>query len=312
MSSTKWTAQDIPDLSGKVMIVTGGNSGLGYWSVFELARKGAHVIMTARDMAKGEKARQQIVADVPSASIEVMRLDLADLSSVRAFAESFGQKHAQLDVLMNNAGVMAMPRRETKDGFEMQFGTNHLGHFALTGLLFDHIVNTPNSRVVTVSSGAHTRSAGINFDDLMGEREYGKWAAYSQSKLANLLFAYELQRLFDKMGVSAISVGAHPGYAATNLQNVDDAPIARFILKITNRVFAQDARQGALSQLYAATAPDVRGGDYVGPTGLMGMRGTPGIVKSSEASYDEAAAKRLWEVSEQLTGIAYPQVAVAS
>lgn len=302
---SKWTVADMPDLSDKMMVVTGANSGLGYESSLALATKKATVVMACRNMEKGEAAKATILAEVPNASLEVMALDLSSQQSIRDFATAFHDKYDQLDVLLNNAGVMALPRRETADGFEMQFGTNHLGHFALTGLLLDRLLATPKSRIVTVSSGLHERGA-VNFDDLHGRQSYDKWKAYSQSKLANLLFAFELQRKLTTIGSQTISVGTHPGYAATNLQqagpNMEGSFLMKWVMRLANRFVAQSAEMGALSQLYAAVADDVQGGDYIGPNG---MKGYPQKVDSSPASKSKEDATRLWAISEDLTGIEY-------
>lgn len=308
MSSSKWTKADMPNLAGKTAIITGANSGLGFEVAKGLAEKGATVIMACRSAPKAAKALADLRSDVSNAKVEVMELDLASLASVRKFADDCKAKYNSLDILCNNAGIMAIPRRTTADGFEMQFGTNHLGHFALTGALIDLVKATPGARVACVSSGLHT-SGKINFDDLMGEKSYDKWAAYSQSKLANLLFAYELQRKFSATGINAISVGTHPGYTATNLQSVgptmEGSLLARIGMKIANTLIAQSVEMGALPLLYGCTASNVNGCDYIGPTGMNGMRGYPGKVKSNELSYDEALAKRLWQVSETLTGVQF-------
>ena len=305
----RWTAEDIPDQRETIHLITGGNSGLGWESALALVRNGAQVIMGSRSTSKGEEARQAILKIVPSASINVMALDLASLTSIRRFVDTFKAKYRQLNVLMNNAGLMAVPQSKTEDGFEMQFGVNHLGHFVLTGLLYDVLVNTPNSRVVTVSSGLHENGV-MNFENLMLVNEYRGFKAYSQSKLANLLFAYELQRKFEREGVSSISVGTHPGFTATNLQKMGKARLNP-VSWVLSRVMAQPAAIGVLPQLYAATAPDVVGGAYYGPGGFQKMRGHPELQKSAEASYDQAAAKRLWEASVKLTGIRYPERAAA-
>lgn len=301
----RWTAEDIPEQGGTVHLITGGNGGLGWESALALARHGARVIMASRSSSKGEEARQAILKRVPGASVNVMALDLASLTSIRRFAEAFKTRYQRLDGLMNNAGLMAVPQSKTEDGFEMQFGVNHLGHFALTGLLYDLLASTPNSRVVTVSSSLHENGV-MNFDNLMLVNEYRGFKAYSQSKLANLLFAYELQRRFEREGVSSISVGAHPGFTATNLQKMGKARLNP-VSWVLSHVMAQPAETGALPQLYAATAPDVVGGAYYGPGGFQQMRGYPERQKSSPASYDQAAAKELWQVSEQLTGVRYLQ-----
>ncbi|MFE0150393.1 oxidoreductase [Nonomuraea sp. NPDC059007] len=297
-----WTAADIGDLSGLAAVVTGANSGIGMIAAGELARRGAATVLACRDVAKGEAAAQLMKKAAPHASIEVRQLDLADLASVRAFAAAYT---GGLDVLVNNAGVMALPYRQTVDGFEMQFGTNHLGHFALTGLLLPRLLERPDPRVVTVSSGLH-KGGHIDFDDLQGERSYRKWAAYGQSKLANLLFAYELQR---RAAGALTSVAAHPGYAATNLQAVgprmEGNPILEFGSRLGNVLFAQSAERGALPLLYAATERGLAGGTYVGPDGRFGSRGYPTPIDSSPASKDRAVAARLWSVSEALTGVHY-------
>jgi NAD(P)-dependent dehydrogenase (short-subunit alcohol dehydrogenase family) len=288
---TKWTAADIPDQSGRTHVVTGANSGLGQVIATELARAGANVIVACRDTAKGEQA-----ASAMPGNAEVRHLDLSDLASVRAFAAGLGD----IAVLVNNAGVMATPQRRTKDGFELQIGTNHLGHFALTGLLLGRIAD----RVVTMSSFAH-RMGRIDLDDLNWERRrYQRWAAYGQSKLANLLFTYELQRQLTATGSSRQALASHPGYAATNLQSHTDS-IQDGVMGITNRLFAQSADMGALPALYAATVPSIPGGSYVGPDGPLEQRGYPKIVKSSKRSYDEATAAGLWTLSEELTGVTF-------
>ncbi len=303
----RWINHNIPDLTGKVAVVTGANSGLGLEATRVLARKRARVALAVRNLEKGGAAAQAIRRDVPAADLTVMRLDLADLAAVRSFASGFLSGYDRLDMLLNNAGVMALPYRKTADGFEMQFGTNHLGHFALTGLLLPLLLETPGARVVTVSSGAH-QIGRIRFDDLNGERRYGKWGAYAQSKLANLLFAYELQRRLAATGSSAISVAAHPGYAATHLQLVgpqmEGSKLSLHIMTAINGL-AQSAAMGALPEIYAATSPDVRGGDFIGPDGLLEQRGFPVKVRSNARSHDEAVAVRLWAISEQLTGVTY-------
>lgn len=303
-----WTAKDIPDLSGKTAIVTGGNSGIGYEAAAQLAGKGAHTVLACRDAAKAREAAIRLKGTFPNASVEFMALDLASLVSIRAFAAAFEEKHKGLDILCNNAGVMALPYRKTADGFEMQFGTNHLGHFALTGLLLPRLLATPGARVVNVSSTAH-RIGRIDFDDLNSERRYRKWMAYGQSKLANLLFTYELQRRLEAARAGVISVACHPGYAATNLQaagpRMEGSSLMESITDLGNRLIAQSAAMGALPTLYAATAPDVRGGDYIGPDGLFENRGHPKKTASNSRSHDRAAAARLWQVSEELTDVRY-------
>ncbi len=307
-SQTPWTSNQIPNLSGKTLIVTGGNSGLGYEAALQFAGKGAHVVLACRNPEKARGAIEAITSAKPGASLEAMELDLASLSSVRGFAKNFLDTHGALDVLCNNAGVMALPHRRTLDGFEMQFGTNHLGHFALTGLLLERLLGTPGARVVTVSSTMH-RTGKIHFDDLQWERRYSKWGAYGQAKLANLLFTYELQRKLDAKGASLITVACHPGYAATNLQatgpRMQGSKLMERMTQVANRLFSQSAAMGALPTLYAATSPDVRGGDYIGPNGFMENWGHPKKVGSSVRSRDEAAAAQLWEVSESLTAVHY-------
>lgn len=303
-----WTAGDIPDLSGKTIVVTGGNSGIGYEAALQFARKGARVVLACRSIDKARAAADQIAASSPGVSIDVIQLDLSSLASVRSFADSFHAHYKTLHVLVNNAGVMALPYRTTADGFEIQFGTNHLGHFALTGLLLDALLAADPARVVTVSSGAH-RMGRIRFDDLQWKHGYRKWFAYGQSKLANLLFTFELQRKADAVGAKLLSVACHPGYAATNLQaagpRMSGAAFLEGFFSFGNRLFAQSAAMGALPTLYAATSPDVCGGDYVGPDGFTEMTGYPKKVGYSAAAGDKAVAARLWEVSEQLTGVHY-------
>ena len=305
-----WTADDLPDLTGRTAVVTGANSGIGFHAARELAAHGASVTLAVRDHARGDAAVAAILAQHPGSDVSRGDLDLADLASVRAFAADWSAAHPEgLDLLVNNAGVMAIPRRLTADGFEMQFGTNHLGHFALTGLLLPALVARPRSRVVTVSSGAH-RFGRMDFDDLMGERRYHPWRAYGQSKLANLLFTSELQRRLDASGVPVLAVAAHPGYAATNLQSVGPSMSGRGWLlqpmEAANRVLAQSAEMGALPTLFAATAPGLPGGSYVGPDGFLEQRGHPRLVGRSAAARDRVSARRLWDVSQALTGVAYP------
>lgn len=308
----QWTAAQIPNLQGRVAVVTGANSGIGLETARELARKGATVVMATRNAEKTELAWRQILADVPGAALVKLRLDLADLASVRAFAEEVQARYALLHLLINNAGVMAIPRRTSADGFEMHFAANHLGHFALTGLLLAPLVGTPGARVVTVSSHMH-RTGAIPFDDLQAERRYRRWGSYANSKLANLLFAFELQRRLAAGGAPAISVAAHPGYAATNLQHVgpqmDRSAVQRLITAVMNPLFAQSAAMGSLPTLYAATAPEVQGGDYIGPAKLMGTRGHPVKVRAGAHAYDIATSQRLWAMSEDLTNIHYDWLA---
>ncbi|UPW02182.1 oxidoreductase [Halorussus gelatinilyticus] len=309
----EWTAARMPEMDDRVVVVTGANSGLGYEATRAFARQGAHVVMACRSEERGEAAKRRIRTEDAGGSargsLEVAELDLADLDSVRAFADEFRAAHDELHVLCNNAGVMAIPRRETAEGFEMQFGVNHLGHFALTGHLLDALLNTAGrTRVVTQSSGVHERG-DVDFRDLHHEDSYDEWDAYAQSKLANVLFAYELQRRLDDADAEVASVACHPGYAATNLQRrgpeMSGSTVRLWAMKAANAVFAQSAEDGALPMLYAATAPEIDGGEYVGPGGLFGMRGSPEIQRSSEISYDRNRAERLWRVSEELTGVTY-------
>jgi len=303
-----WTTRDMPDLKGRVIAVTGANSGLGIEASRGFAGRGARVVMACRNAAKAEDARQKILAEHPSATVEVMTLDLASLASARQFAQDLAQRTDRLDVLCNNAGVMALPRRETVDGFEMQLGTNHFGHFALTGLVLPLLLATPDSRAVTMSSGAH-KMGRIDFDDLHGKRKYGKWTAYAQSKLANLLFAYELDRRLKSKRAKAISVACHPGYSATELQSagpkMEGSSFMERIMQLGNMLLSQDAATGALPTLYAATASDVQGGDYIGPDGIGELWGHPKKVESNARSHDPEAGARLWTVSEESTGVRY-------
>jgi NAD(P)-dependent dehydrogenase (short-subunit alcohol dehydrogenase family) len=302
--SAKWTTADIPDQSGRVAIVTGANSGLGLITARELARAGARVVMACRNTSKGAAAEAEIRAEVPKADVELASLDLSSLDSVRAFAGGFEERGVALDLLINNAGVMAPPRSETADGFELQFGTNHLGHFALTAQLIE-LMKNEDARVVTLSSGAH-HMGKLDFDDLNWKRRYSRWRAYGQSKLANLVFALELNRRLRAAESNVTSVAAHPGYSATNLQSAAAPALDRAVMVISNLVVAQSAEMGTLPTLYAATRPGVEGGTYVGPDGFMEQRGYPTAVTPSRAARDEAAGRRLWEVSEKLTRCAFP------
>jgi NAD(P)-dependent dehydrogenase (short-subunit alcohol dehydrogenase family) len=302
MAESRWTAADIPDQSGRVAIVTGANSGLGLVTARELARAGARVVLAARSSQKGEDAAARIRSAVPGADVSPAILDLADLGSVRAFAAG---APGRIDLLVNNAGVMAAPRRLTRDGFESQLGTNHLGHFALTGLVLGKLLAAPAPRVVTVSSLMH-RGGKIDFDNLQGEHSYSRWGAYQQSKLANLMFCFELQRRAVQEGSALLSLAAHPGYAATNLQAAGtDRFYERAFMAIGNRLFAQSADMGALPTLYAATFPGLPGGTYVGPGGRSEQRGYPKVVGAAGKAYDQQAWRRLWQVSETLTGVNY-------
>jgi NAD(P)-dependent dehydrogenase (short-subunit alcohol dehydrogenase family) len=306
-----WTADDIPGQSGRTALVTGGNSGLGYQTVLQLARKGARVLLAARSRARGTAALERLGAEAPGSQAELARIDLADLTSVQRFADRFLASGQELDVLVNNAGVMAIPHRETTaQGYERQLGTNHLGHFALTGRLLPALARRPGSRVVTVSSNQHKRAKGIGFGDLQGERSYRPWGAYAQSKLANAMFVLELDRRLRAAGLDIISAGAHPGFARTNLQMAGPrsggTSLAARGMGLATRLFAQPARDGARPVLYAATAAGVHGGEYFGPDGPGEMRGHhPKLVQFSAAAHDQAAAARLWAVSEELTGVTF-------
>jgi len=307
-----WTAEQMPDCSSRTVVITGANSGLGFEATKAFAAKGATVVMACRSRGRGERAANEVkdAVEGSGATLNVRECDLGSLDSVASFAGGVREEYDALHTLCNNAGVMAIPRQETEHGFEKQFGVNHLGHFALTAHLLALLVATDGeTRVVTQSSGAHT-AGEIRFDDLHREDAYGKWEAYGQSKLANLLFAYELQRRLDGAGVTeAKSVACHPGYADTDLQyrgpRESKSRIRYAGMKVANTLFAQSAEQGALPMLYAATAPDVEGGAYYGPGGLLNMRGAPERQESNDASRDEAVAGRLWERSEALTGVRY-------
>lgn len=292
------------DMKNRIAIVTGANTGLGYETSLGLSKMGAKVIMACRNMSKAREAKNQILKLVPAANLEVMEIDLSSLSSIRKFAENFKSKFDHLDVLINNAGVMTPPYSKTEDGFELQFGANYLGHFLLTGLLLDIIVKTENSRIVTLSSAVH-KNGEINFDDLQSEKTYDRMKAYAQSKLACLMFTYELQRRLEKAGHNqTISVGCHPGIAMTDLSR-NMSKFQYYLLKYTLAPFmAQSPKNGALPTLLAATG-DVKGGEYFGPTGFNELKGKPGIVSSSELSKDKQVANKLWEVSEQLVGFEY-------
>ena len=299
MTSQKWTAQDLPRLDGRTVIVTGANSGIGLAAARALGRSGARVVLAVRDLSRGETAAASI-----EGTTEVRRLDLADLSSVREFAAGW---EGDLDILINNAGVMAIPESRTADGFEMQIGTNHLGHFALTNLLLPHI----GDRVVTVSSGAH-RMGSIRLDDLNWEQGgYKPWRAYGQSKLANLLFTSELQRRLDEAGSGVRATAAHPGYAATNLQGHTGNFLQHALMGVANKVIAQSDGMGALPTLYAATQ-DIPGNSYVGPDGFQEQRGHPTLVGRNDAAKDTASATKLWALSEELTGVSFPLTPAAA
>ncbi|WP_161880977.1 oxidoreductase [Deinococcus alpinitundrae] len=294
-----WSEADIPDQSGRIAIVTGANSGLGYETARALAQRGATVIMACRSAQKANRAAEAIRALQPAGSVTVMELDLGDLNSVRSFADQFKTKYQRLDLLINNAGIMVPPQGQTEQGFEVQFGVNHLAHFALTAQLMPLLNATPGARVVSVSSTAH-RFGHLDFADLnWRHRTYNAWQAYGQSKLANLLFIYELQRKLAAANESTLAVAAHPGYAATGLQGEGGG------MQLANRLFAQTQAMGALPTLYAATAPQVRGGQYFGPSGLAELGGAPEQVESNARSHNESDAQRLWQVSEELSGVQF-------
>ncbi|MCT0247743.1 oxidoreductase [Synechococcus sp. CS-205] len=296
-----WTTSDIPEQSGRIALITGANSGLGLESARALSAHGATVVLACRSRQKGAEARTELLPTA-TAGLEVLELDLANLASVRDAARWMADQYGRLDLLLNNAGVMGTPRTQTRDGFELQFGTNHLGHFALTTALLPLLDERPGSRVVTVTSGAQYFGR-IAFDDLMGERRYDRWKAYSQSKLANVMFALELQQRLTAAGSTTISLAAHPGLARTNLQPTSVAAngskLESFAYRLMDPLF-QSAAMGALPQLFAATAPEAKGGEHYGPDQWGGMRGWPTEVRLAPAALDPAQRRRLWEVSETL------------
>ena len=294
----KWTSEQIPDLTGKIAIVTGANSGLGYETAKALSAKNAEVIMACRNMEKGNKAAENIRNEKQNVKLNVMALDLSDLQSVKDFAAKFKKQYTKLDLLINNAGVMMPPYSKTKDGFELQIGTNHFGHFALTGLLLDLLLKTDGSRIVSVSSIAH-KAGKIQFDDLNFENNYNKTRAYGQSKLANLLFTYELQRKLEKSGAATIAVASHPGWTQTNLQR--HSALGR----ILNPIMGQLQEKGAWPTLMAATHPETNGSDYYGPEGFMEMKGHPKKLRSNAKSHDKDVAARLWKLAEVLTVVKF-------
>jgi NAD(P)-dependent dehydrogenase (short-subunit alcohol dehydrogenase family) len=298
MARQVWNSDNIADLTGKSIIVTGANTGLGKETTRVLAQKGADIVLAVRDEQKGDAAVIDILRDAPDAKLTVMRLDLSDLSSIRDFASAYSKWHATLDILINNAGVMVPPYSKTTDGFELQFGTNHLGHFALTGLLFPILNSTAGSRIVTVSSIAH-RQGNLNFDDLAWEdRDYKPGLAYGDSKIANLYFTYELARKTEGKDITVTA--AHPGWTATDLQRYSG------LFSFFNPIFAQKPVMGALPTLRAATDPGVESGDYYGPSGFGEIKGYPVKVNSNTLSKNREIASRLWKSSEQLTGVLFP------
>ncbi|WP_019200780.1 SDR family NAD(P)-dependent oxidoreductase [Tsukamurella sp. 1534] len=304
---TTWTEHDVPSQEGRVAVVTGANTGLGFETARVLAQHGAEVVLAVRDTAKGDDAARRITAAAPGATVRVQRLDLGSLASVRDAASELRASTPRVDLLINNAGVMYPPTRQTTaDGFELQFGTNHLGHFAFTAQVIDLLLDVPGSRVVTVASLAHRIRAAIHFDDLQWERSYERVAAYGQSKLANLMFAYELQRRLQARAAEngTVAVAAHPGIADTELAR--HLPKALQVAQVVTPLFSHDAVHGALPQLRAATDPAALGGQYYGPDAIGERRGAPKVVASSEQSYDLGLQQRLWSVSEELTGVSFP------
>ncbi len=301
---SNWSTDNIGDLKGKVVIVTGGASGIGLEAARVLASKRAALVLAVRNMAKGERAAENIRALHPEAEVAVMHLDLGDLASVRQFASVFTMRFDRLDILINNAGVMVPPYSKTKDGFELQFGTNHLGHFALTALLLPKIMATPLSRVVTVSSIA-ARKASINFKNLDGTHGYNPMTFYRQSKLANLLFSIELQHRLERAGSTAISVLCHPGISVTNLLSRGSGKETGKVMKALMRIVAQPAEKGALPTLFAATNPELRGGEYIGPDGFGNHKGYPALTDEAGRMFNADLSAKLWEVSESLTGVRY-------
>ncbi len=308
MAGSKWTAEQIPSQAGKTALVTGANSGIGYQAAVELARHGAHVLLGCRNYAKGQAALDRLLREAPGASAELVELDMASLSSIRAFAGDFAKRGIALDLLINNAGVMALPKRElTADGFERQFGTNHLGHFALTGLLMPQLLTAPAPRVVTVASLAH-RNGKIDFDNLQSERSYKPWDAYNASKLANILFANELNRRAVAAQSRLMSMPVHPGISTTSIfaNGPGTRNLKAFAVKILAPLITQPDEAGALPTLYAATSPNIKGGEYIGPDGFGELKGSPVVVQPRAQALDQAVAQRLWTVSEELTGVTYP------
>ncbi len=304
-SNTKWTAAEVPDQTGRVAIVTGSNTGLGYDTALVLAARGAHVVLAVRDTDKGKAAAARLVGRVPRANVTVQPLDVGSLQSIRTAAAELKSAYPRIDLLINNAGVMYPPKQVTKDGFELQFGTNHLGAFALTGLLLENMLPVEGSRVVAVASIAHRIQAAIHFDDLQWERSYNRVAAYGQSKLSNLLFTYQLNRRLAARDEPTIAVAAHPGISNTELmRHVPGSGLPGF--RQVAGLVTNTPEIGALATLRAATDPNVRGGQYYGPDGFRELRGYPKLVESSKQSHDQDVQGRLWAVSEELTGVTYP------
>ena len=303
MTESKWTTQDIPDQRGRVAVVTGANSGLGFETARALAGRGASVTLAVRNLDKGNAAIDAIRSDVPDATLDLQQLDLASLDSIRDAAAEISSSLDRIDLLINNAGVMYTPRQKTADGFEMQFGTNHLGHFAWTGLLLDQLVEVEGSRIVIVSSVGHRIRSRIDFADLHADRGYNRVVAYGRSKLANLLFTYALQRRLEAADAETVALAAHPGGSDTELGR--HMPGGELLRPLT-RLIAQSAEMGVLPTLRAATDPAAEGGQYYGPDGFMETRGHPIVVSSSDRSHELETQERLWAVSEELTGVTYP------
>jgi NAD(P)-dependent dehydrogenase (short-subunit alcohol dehydrogenase family) len=306
MSNEKWTAAAVPDQTGRTVVITGANSGLGFETAQVFAARHATTVLAVRNLDKGKAAAERILAAAPGADVILQRLDLSSLDSVREAAGELSDRHERIDLLVNNAGVMWTQRARTADGFDLQFGTNHLGHFALTGLLLDKMLAVPDSRVVTISSVGHKIMARIDFDDLQHDKRYNRVAAYGQSKLANLLFTYELQRRLAARDAATIAVAAHPGGSDTELVSNNSPAFLRALNSAVGSLVAQSAAMGALPTLRAATDPTVQGGQYYGPDGFGENRGYPTLVESNARSHDTDVQRRLWTVSEELTGVAYP------
>jgi NAD(P)-dependent dehydrogenase (short-subunit alcohol dehydrogenase family) len=311
-----WTRNHVPDLDGRRVLITGANSGIGFEAARLLADRGAQVVLACRDPQRGADAVDRLRDQVPDADVDLLELDLSDLSTIRAAVDTWSGDHDALDVLINNAGIMAPPLRRTADGFELQFGVNHLGHFALTGLLLDALCAGDRPRVVTVASGAH-RMGTVAFDDPnWAHRRYRPWRAYGQSKLANLLFTFELQRRTNAAGLELAALAAHPGLSATELQRrgpqMRDSKLGTRLAELGNRLFAQDAAHGALPTVAAAALADARGGDYWGPDGRNETRGLPTRVPAAPSATDPSTAGRLWDLSEQLTGVTLDPLRVAA
>ena len=308
VAGSKWTAAQIPSQAGRTALITGANSGIGYRAALELARHGAHVLLGCRNYEKGQAALDRLLCEAQGASAELVELDMASLASIRAFAAAFAARGIALDLLINNAGVMALPTRElTADGFERQFGTNHLGHFALTGLLIPQLLAAPAPRVVTVASLAH-RNGKIEFDNLQSERRYKPWDAYGATKLANILFANELNRRAVAAHSKLASMPVHPGISVTSIfaNGPGTGDLKALAVKILAPFITQPDTAGALPTLYAATSPKAKGGEFIGPDGFGELKGSPVVVKARPKALDEAVGKRLWTVSEELTGVMYP------